>query len=348
VGQVRPADIDRFLAKPNPDVRVVLFYGPDEGLVIERAGRFVRAVSGGSDDPFATVRLESNEIADDPGRLADEANAVPLFGGQRAILLRHSGNRTIIPSIEAVLAAPPTDSWIAITAGELRKDAPLRRLCEKDDGAAAIPCYVDQARDLDRMIDEEMTASGLSISSEARTLLHSLIGADRMASRSEVQKLCLYVGDAGTIEAPDVRAVVGDASGFAVDETVDALALGDTATFDRSFRRLVASGTPGFVVAGAALRHFAFLHLARAAYDNGATTKSVVAGARPPIFFKRQPQVERQIMLWPRVRIERALFHLEDAIAESRLRSAITDEVIGQALLLVASVGASLKRRRAA
>ena len=344
--QVRPADIDRFLATPNPAIRLALFYGPDDGLVIERAGAFCSAVVGASDDPFALVRLDSNEIADDPGRLADEAKSVSLFGGQRAVLMRHSGNRSIIPSLESLLDAPPEDSWVAIVAGELRKDAPLRRLCEKHQGAAAIACYADSVRDLDRIIDEEFARAGLAISGEARTLLHTLIGSDRLASRSEISKLCLYAADTESVGIDDVRAVVGDASAFAVDETVDALALGDVAEFDRSFRRLVASGTPGFVIAGAALRHLGFLHLARAAYDQGAGAKEIVGRARPPIFFRRQPMIERQIALWPRRRIEPALAHLDQAVIESRFRSTISDAVIGQALTLIATVAASLRRGR--
>jgi DNA polymerase-3 subunit delta len=346
VVQVRPADIDRFLSKPDPAIRVVLFYGPDDGLIAERAASFTRAVLGKTDDPFALVRLEASDIAEDPGRLADEANSVPLFGGQRAIHLRLSGNRSINPSVEAILDSPPTDSWIAISAGELRKDAPLRRLCESHKGAAAIVCYADSARDLDRIIDEELALASLTISGEARGLLHTLIGSDRMASRSEVRKLCLYAGDAGTVGVDDVRAVVGDASAFAIDEAIDALALGEASVFDRSFRRLVSAGTPGHVIAGAALRHFGLLHLARAAYDDGSTVKSVVAGARPPIFYQRQSKVERQVVLWPRGRIERALLHLNDAVTESRFRGAIADEVIGQALTLIATVAGSLQRRR--
>jgi DNA polymerase-3 subunit delta len=346
VVQVRPAEIDRFL-KPDPAIRVALVYGPDDGLVAERVATFVANVTGSSEDPFSVVRLESNEIADDPARLADEAHAVPMFGGPRAIVVRVSGGRAIDSAVAALLEAPPADSWIVLAAGELRRDAPLRKLCEKHSGAAAIACYADQTRDLDRVIDAELAAASLTISSEARALLHRLIGANRLASRSEVQKLCLYAADTGSVDADDVRVAVGDASAFAVDEAVDALALGDAAAFDRVFRRLIAAGTPGFVVIGAVRRQFDILHRARAAYDDGASAKEIVARARPPIFFRRQPAVERQIALWPRERIERALAHLDEAVIESRFRSAITDAVIGQALTLVATVAASLRRGRA-
>src|SRR5689334_12574725 len=130
--QLKSPEIDRFLARPDPAVRLLLIYGEDEGLVAERTATFVKAVTGATDDPFALVRLEQSTIADDPGRLADEANAVPLFGGRRAIVIRLAGNASIVPALEALLATPPIDSWVVLTAGDLRKTSPVRRLCESE------------------------------------------------------------------------------------------------------------------------------------------------------------------------------------------------------------------------
>src|SRR5271166_6358680 len=119
--QIKPADIDRFLARPDPAIRLVLIYGVDEGLVAERMAAFIKAVTEATDDPFAVVRLEQGALADDPGRLADEADAVPLFGGRRAIAIRLAGAASILPALEALLASPPVDSWVVISAGDLRK-----------------------------------------------------------------------------------------------------------------------------------------------------------------------------------------------------------------------------------
>jgi len=333
---IKPADADRFLARPDRNRRVILLHGADQGLVAERAARFVRTVAG--DDPLARVHFDADEVAREPARLADEANAVPLFGGERVITVAASGTRSLEAAVAPVLASPPVDAWVVIVAGDLRKSSPLRRLCEGDAGAAAIACYADAGRDLDRVIDEEAGAAGLAIAGDARAALKSLLGADRLVSRGEVAKLCLYAAGRGSITVDDVRAVVGDAAAFAVDETVDMVALGDAAGFDRGFRRLIAAGTPGFVIAGAALRHFNFLQVARAACDTGTPARSLVERARPPIFFQRQPSVARQIALWSPDLVERALAGLDQAMVDSRLHGAIADAVIGQALHAVAAL----------
>ena len=341
--QVKPADAERLLATPDPAVRVVLIYGPDEGLVAERAERFADAALGAAADPMARLRIDAGSLPD-PSRLLDEANAMSLFGGERVITVRAAGNRAIEPVVGQLLKAPPRDAWIVVTAGELRKTSPLRKLCESSKAAWAVPSYTDGDRDLDRLIDEEAAAHGVTIADDARAALKRLIGSDRMVSRSEIRKLCLYATDAGTIALDDVRAVIGDAGTFAVDETLDAAALGNAAALDVGYRRLLAAGTPGFVVAGAALRHFNFLEKARARYDAGEGADAIVRRAIPPVFFSRQSLVARQIALWPASRISRALAILDQAMLDSRLHGTLDDSVIGQALQLVAALAPQSRR----
>jgi DNA polymerase-3 subunit delta len=334
--QIKSADADRFLSRPDPDLRIVLIYGADEGLVSERTERFVRAVAG--DDPLARVRIEVETLADDPGRLADEANAIPMFGGTRVIALRVAGNRRIEASVEAVLDAPPRDAWVVIAAGDLRKDSPLLRLLDPHPGAAVIRCFADQERDLDRLIDGEVKAAGLTIDAEARSALRELLGSDRRMSRSEVAKLCLYAAGKGEITLADVRAVSGDVAASEVDELLAAIDLGDADGLDRGYRRLLAAGTATYQVITAAFRHFNYLEVARAAVDAGAPARTVVERGRPPLYGPRAARMTAAVERWPLATIRKAQAILDRAYFDSRLYGAIADPVIGQALLMVAAL----------
>lgn len=326
-------DIERFLART--DIRLLLIHGNDTGLVAERAMAFARAALGASPDPLGLVRLDASEVSADPARLADEAYAIPMFGGRRCIELRVSGNWLVVPAIEPLFASPPVDSVLVVTAGELKKSSPVRKLFEQAKNAYAIACYADDARGLDRVIDEETGRAGLTIAPDARAALKQLIGSDRMASRGEVAKLCLYAEGAGAITLEDVRAVVGDASAYAVDEAVDAVASGDAAAFERLYRRLTAAGTGAFTVAGAAQRHFDMLHRARAQVDRGADPESALG---PSVFWKRKAALTAQVRAWTLPRIERALLIVERTIIDSRLKAGIADEVVGQGMLMISAL----------
>src|SRR5690554_4482980 len=113
---VRPADADAFVRRPDPAMPVVLVFGPDAGLVSERADALIRASVDDPSDPFAVTRLSGDELAADPAKLADEAQAIPMFGGRRAIRVR-AGARGFLPAVEALLAAPVKECRVVIEAG---------------------------------------------------------------------------------------------------------------------------------------------------------------------------------------------------------------------------------------
>src|SRR5689334_13022535 len=110
---LKTADIDRFVAKPNQAQPVILVYGPDAGLVRERAEALVRSAVDNIDDPFSLVRLEGDALASEPARLVEEANTIPLFGGRRAIWVK-AGGRNFAPAVEALLTDPPADCRVVI------------------------------------------------------------------------------------------------------------------------------------------------------------------------------------------------------------------------------------------
>ncbi|MFC6047874.1 DNA polymerase III subunit delta, partial [Methylobacterium hispanicum] len=87
---------------PDPRIPVILVYGPDTGLVVERAKRLAESFVTDPNDPFALVKIDGDALAGDPGRLVDEAGTVGLFGDKRTIWVR-PGGRNYAPAVEAVL-----------------------------------------------------------------------------------------------------------------------------------------------------------------------------------------------------------------------------------------------------
>src|SRR5215469_746996 len=159
---IKAANVDAFVARPDPARPVVLVFGPDSGLVSERVNALVKASVDDVNDPFTLARLEGEDVTANPARLVEEAQTIPLLGGRRAVWVKASG-RNIAPAVEALLGIDIVDCRLIIEAGDLRRNAPLRVLCERAKNAAALPCYADSERDLAQLIDSEMRASGLAI-----------------------------------------------------------------------------------------------------------------------------------------------------------------------------------------
>src|SRR3984957_20671075 len=167
---IKAADVDAFVARPDPQRLVVLVFGPDSGLVSERVNALVKASVDDPNDPFALARLDGEQLAAEPSRLVEEAQTMPLFGGRRAVWVK-AGSRNFPAAVEPLLALPAIECRIVIEAGDLRRNAPLRAMIEKEKNAAALPCYADHARDRERLIDNEMREAGLKLAPAARAML---------------------------------------------------------------------------------------------------------------------------------------------------------------------------------
>jgi DNA polymerase-3 subunit delta len=335
---LKASEVEAFMARPDPQRRILLVFGPDAGLVHERVEALVRSAVEDPHDPFALARIEADTLADEPRRLVEEAHTVPLFGGRRAVWVK-AGSRNIAPAVESLIAAPPSaDCLVVIEAGDLKRSAPLRVVCERAASVAVIPCYVDGERELARLVDGEMRTAGLTIASDARGLLVSLIGGDRQASRNEIRKLALYAHGRGRVEIDDVLAVVADASALALDAIVDAAFAGRPRDVEIQFAKARASGMPANAIVGAALRHIAQLHRARAAIEAGASARDAM-GPLAGVHFRRKPLVDAALAAWTASRLERAMAQLAEAALETRRRPALADAAAQRALLLIAVAG---------
>ena len=333
---VKPSDVDGFVARPDAARPVVLVFGPDAGLVSERVDALVKACVDDVNDPFALARLDGETLAAEPTRLVEEALTVPLFGGRRAVWVK-AGGRNIAPAVEALLGAPLADCRVVIEAADLRRNAPLRALCERARNAAALPCYADSERDRARLIDDEMRAAGLALQPEARALLIALLGGDRAASRNEIRKLTLYARGRSQVGVEDVTAVVSDASALALEDIVDTAFAGRPAELEAQLAKARTAGAAAGSLLFNAQRQLAQLHKWRTIIEGGSPFS--LDAVQPPLHFRRKALVETALKAWSAARLTTAMAELAEAVLESRRRAALADSIAERALLAIATHG---------
>jgi DNA polymerase-3 subunit delta len=343
---LKTSEVETFLAAPDPRRPVVLIYGPDAGLVRERADALVKAAAPDA-DAFAIVPLDGDAIAADPGRLHDEARTMGLFGGRRVLRIR-AGARNFQDALAALLEDPPTDTVIVIEAGELRRNSPLRTLCESSKKAVTIACYADSERDLVRLVERSLAGAGLKIDPDARDALVSLVGADRLATRSEIDKLALYAAGRERVVLDDVRAVIADGSALALDDVVDAAAAGEPHLALVALAKTRGAGIPATVVIGAMIRHVANLHRMRLAADKGESIARVLERSYPKVHFRREPSFVRALERLGADTLQNHLIALGQAALAARRNADLADAIAERALLVISRGGrASRPRRRA-
>ena len=331
---------DRFAAKPPPGLVAALVYGPDSGLVRERAEALAKSVVADLSDPFRVAELDGDALEADPARLSDEAAAFAMTGGRRVVRVSGAGNG-LAKIFERFLDAPPGDALIVVEAGDLAKSAALRRVFENAENAAAIACYPDNAEGLETLVRAALKARGLAIEDAALAYAVSRLGSDRGVTRSEIEKLALYVMGEKTVTEAHVASVLEDESELRVDETLDAAAESDYARLDRSLARLWAAGTSPVGVLRQAMSHFQRLLSVRAEADEGGNLETAMNKMRPPLNYFRKSAFKAQAQRWNAEALSQALTHLYEGEALVKTTAVPAEAAAARALLAVAALGRS-------
>ncbi|MGH7008768.1 MAG: DNA polymerase III subunit delta, partial [Stellaceae bacterium] len=165
--KLEPRRIESFLAAPEPTIRACLIYGPDRGLVGERAARLARAIVADPGDAFRVATLPAEALLAGPPRLYDEAAQLSLMGGRRLVHVTAAGDAVGALFARYLANPPPGDGFVVVEGGDLKPRSSLRRAFEGAKNAAAIACYLDGPREIEMLVREVARAHRLILAPDA-------------------------------------------------------------------------------------------------------------------------------------------------------------------------------------
>jgi len=336
-------NIEPFVASPDPAARVILVYGPDQGLMQERAKIMARSAVEDIADPFNVAVFSSDILNEDPARLSDEANAMSMMGGQRLVRIEGAGDK-ITKLVKEYLESPNDGALVILEAGELGPRSSLRLLCEKAKNAAAVPCYVEDERDLGRLIQATMQENSKMIDRDAVQWLSMNISGDRAKVRGELEKLITYKGaEDSPITITDAQAACGQAGAQSYDDLVYAVAGGQADKAMKAFHTLLGEGVAVISILRTLQGHYMKLHIARCKMESGADAGEAMKALKPPIFFKQEAAFRTQLQGHSLDALMKILDRLNQLEAQTK-RSGIPVETLCAQTIL----GLSMRKTRRA
>ena len=355
--EIKSAGAKGFVAKPPPEVRVFLLFGPDDGLIRERGDILVKQVVPDAADPFRLADLDGDAVNADAALLYDEATALAFGGGQRAVRVRRLTGR-IADAVIDFVREPVGGARVVLEApGAARKSAIVAAAIGSA-AAAAVPCYRDESRTLRDLVSETVKKAGLRPGPGVVDYIADRAGSDRALTRREIEKLALFVGavpdegpnadpNAGPntgpkpIDLAQAQAVIGDTALLTLDSLVDAAFEGRMADIERMLLRVRQEGVASGSILRAMAGHAARLARYRGLVRSGLDPKSAARRLKPPVHFTRQRSLERQSRMAPHV-----LSAIMDRLAEAeRLtrRTEVPDTTVCDRAL--SGIAAAVRRR---
>ncbi len=287
------------------NIKAVLIYGPDAGLVDELCDKSVEVLAIEKDNIFA---LDSADLRDKQDALFAEACTPSMFGGRKMVIISNAGDSDA-KTIKDLVEHPGLDAMVVVTAGDLRSGGSLRTLFESGTDIATVACYSDDTKTLETLIRNELfTVAGIKqISPDAMIYMTTHLGGDRGITRGFLGKIALYVDDKKTIDLDDVEKCLPDTGASNTDDFLYSLTAGHIQQTMLALDRLLYDGAEPNMLVRMLDRHFKTLLTA------------VVDGQLPRLFWKVADKFNLAMKIWPANDISAVLIRLNEL--EGQLRT---------------------------
>ena len=320
--------VEGFLARPDPRIATVLLYGPDAGLVAERARRLAGRSSTTCGDPFRVSELAGDELRAAPAGWSRRRRPCACWAGAGWCGCATPPTSSPSPCATCWPCRPRKASWCwrpatsaaAPACASWSRPPPRPRRCPATATRGAI-----SAASCARC----WPSTGSRAAPDAVAYLESHLGGDRGVTRAEIAKLALYLADRP-----------GPAGGARGRRRRGRRQLGAGPRRCGPRRRARPPRGAGARARPAAGRgrgarpaaprrrrtcSCALLRLQRRSVPARRST-AVVAGARPPIFFRQRPVFAEALRRWSPEPCWPALALLQ--AAEIRCKSAGAPEAL--------------------
>lgn len=328
--KVQPRNITQFLSEPPSNIKAILIYGPDIGMVADHTKSLIANLIN-PEDPFNYLDLPFEKLKEDFVRLADEMATLSFTGERRVI--RVASVPTSIPAVlKDILISAAGENIVVLTAGDLPPRSTFRQLFEKQEHLAAVACYKEDTVALARTITEILNDKGVSCEPGVlQYLQHCLVG-DRLLVRSELEKLTIYIKDKKQVTLADAQACIGAPLETTLDELCSAVASTNMIQAEKSINYAFNEGVNAITILKALERYFLRLQLAKAYIRQGKNEKEALAKLAPPVFFKHIPIFQKHMRAWSEKHIIRALKTLEQAEQQAKVTANPTGVVCRHAI----------------
>lgn len=331
--------VGRLIDQPDPQVRFYLFHGPDEGQSRALAARLLEALVA------TKFLMTAGEIKVDPASLVDEACAISLFGGKRAVWIEPA-TKDVEEAVSALLESPATESPVVAIAGALPNTSALLKLAETSPQALAFKSYVPEGPEAERMVIDVGRRFGLKISSPVAVRLAANSDNDQAIVAQELQKLALFIGaspqapkelDHGAIDEVGAENAEGDflqladlALGGEINQLADELA------------RFPVGGSEAIPVVRSLQRRLLMLAPARARVERGERVDAVMTSLGRALFWKDKTKVQRMLSKWSAEDLATVAERAGRLERSLMFTAAPAREALGEELLTIARKARSL------
>lgn len=330
--KAKHSEFARGLPRSVSQASIYFFCGPDEAGASAAANKVIAALP----DAGERIELSGGDLKRDPALLGDEARSGSLFGDNRHILARVSGDEAhdaLKALIETSDAGAGDSAPILVVATSATDKSRTAKLLEKRSDALVTMFYPPDLPSVAGAVRAMADAAGLRLGGDMAERIARASGLDVRLAQSEVDKLALYL-DASLqtprTASPEDFAEIGaptEDDGFG--PIVNAVFGGDLGKLPSELKRMKELSINPVGLLLALERRATQLTQITAKLGNRGNFDQLGKGekAQLGIFWKEEREIRQQLGRWPRVKLDRLIPRLM-ALHQSLLSNSQAAELL--------------------
>ena len=323
-------DIEQFIINIPKNIRAVLLYGPDAGLVKTRVEIIEKSYS-------IAGKFKYDQIKNNPSLFLDSLKSISLFGEdltkEKLVVIECSGASIAEPMLNIVKSGN-YKGLIVFYAGELGLDSSLRRCFESNQNMATIPCYVDDQASIARIIQQQFKQRQMTCEAGLVQLLLNYIAIGNHALvLNEIEKIFLFLGDKKHVMAADLTDYLQLQGEVTFDKLCYQLSLRQINDIELLLNKLQNEGHNLVSIIRTIMRHFNRLYQVKLLMEQGKNEQVALDSLHPAVFFKQVNDFSRSIKLWSKSQLVEFLRQLNELELVAKQKPILAELILRKTMI---------------
>ena len=283
---------------------LILFYGQNEGLKDENILKL-------SSKFHSIIKYDEREVLENQDNFFESIFSGSLFDENKFVIINQASDK-IVKIIKILIEKKEKIKEIAIllNANSLEKKSKLRSIFEKN--LLCVPFYIDNNETLFKFTETFLKQKKINISPLNINFLVNKCNGDRRNLKNELHKIEMFCLNKRNIKDEELQKLVCLSENKNISELIDCCLVKDEKNTINILNDNIFNNDDSILITRTFLNKLKKIHKLILSYERNKNLNETIRNARPPIFWKDKPIVEKQIRTWKPDLIEKLIIDINE------------------------------------
>ena len=287
------------------NTKVILFYGNNSGQKKQEIDKLFQ-----KNESLEKVKYDEKDILSELESFYGAIFNHSFFEKEKFIIINNVSDK-ILPIIMELNSRELGDLKIILNADILDKKSKLRVFFEKDKTFACVPFYPDNETSLSKITYQYLKNNSLSLSGEIINYLIKKSNGDRNHLKTELDKIKMFSKNK-KITNDQVMKLVNLSQEYEVAELVNNYLTQNKVKLKTILNDNIIVQEDCIIIIRTFINKIKRLIKLIEAYNKNSDLEDSVNSFKPPIFWKEKGIIKKQILTWPKDKIKKLLYEVNN------------------------------------